>query len=1057
MSFPWQQKLPHGSVRSLPKGKLQQYKQFFDSLERNNSNSSDVSIGNRSPSHSSNGSLDTDSDKNNEREDIRNSEEDLEPRSSDIENLSKFPTPSPRNSLKKKTDEDMEKQSASELHEKFEQISDRKNIVSNIRSRFEDNAASACVTQPVKRSDVNIKPRIPSPRRVSPRARNDNEQSGKDTSPECVKRQNPASNIDSEHVYSRIWAAGDKKEIGKQNNVPRPITVSERAKLFQSEGNSTKPTRPPPPLRQKSNSEDETSSNPDSHDKKVPPPRPPFRIRPNTDDHPIEDDSASPKKLPPPSKPRRTGAHDEYIKVKLEKEACEQKVIVDEDHGVCDTSAKVNSVGLESVSVPKRQKPTRPPPLLKKQLRPFSIATDNFIDFKKSMEKGSSSEEEELRPDTTGDLFFDESAPSSKVEATLGTNELIKHWDLPRISHPEPKILRRSRSADIVQKAVDDDGEVVYMDPEALHLNDKSQPGYDIYLDPEGYAVPNRLVKRKTSSGSDDIDVSRPIGDRFKSKIRKFKNLFSEQDKPSKSPPPIKSQGSQRRRIELIRKKVNQAFEVLQSSLRPKEADDTIQTQTETQSNDSDSRVDEKEIRKRVEYSRSVRYKTQKNFVESRRLAKKVYPQMFEHAIIVSLNYNETKQKYEPYIVYKFPEIRNYRLTMEGKLFPCSEAKDSNVSVPLFCFPDAANFKPSSSSMTKSQSYNFVLTNFDGGRVYGYCRRFVPPKSAERIPEVICIMSPVDAFTMYNELLMHIEEKRAISLHSAQELIAATFGRPLPQPGQTETIRTLDVEGEMETLFLTRDADNRFDNANVDCLLTHLGVDKLLKVFASILLERSVLFCAKHLSALSSTIHAIVSLLYPFSWQHTFIPLLPSDMIEVICSPTPFIIGITSSLINKAQELPLEENVLIFDIDKKEFRQSLGDEGTLLPKKIEKALKSSLNMCRVDAEAKSSPNLMISEAFLRFFVEAVGHYGQFIVTQSDGTKSFQKDNFVKGAQTSGLQQLLEWFVETQMFEVFLTRQLESKHWGNTIEVFQTRIQEHMAANQAVKRRLVKKS
>lgn len=294
---------------------------------------------------------------------------------------------------------------------------------------------------------------------------------------------------------------------------------------------------------------------------------------------------------------------------------------------------------------------------------------------------------------------------------------------------------------------------------------------------------------------------------------------------------------------------------------------------------------------------------------------------------------------------------------------------------------------------------------------------------------------------MYNTLLEEIEKKRHMSLDLAQELIAAAFGRPLPSAGKESIIRTLDNQGEMETIFLTRETDSRIENVNCGCLLTALGSDKVLKVFASILLERSVLFCAKHLSILSSTIHALSSLLYPFSWQHTFIPVLPSAMLDVICSPTPYIMGITSAHLPKALTLPLEENVLIVDLDKKSFIRSQGDEGTLLPKKIEKALKTVLNMCRIDTDAKANPNLMISEAFLLFFVETVGNYGQYIQTQG-GKKIFKKDEFIKGASSSSLEQLLEWFVETQMFEVFLTKELEKIGSGNTLELFQSRILEH---------------
>ena len=63
-------------------------------------------------------------------------------------------------------------------------------------------------------------------------------------------------------------------------------------------------------------------------------------------------------------------------------------------------------------------------------------------------------------------------------------------------------------------------------------------------------------------------------------------------------------------------------------------------------------------------------------------------------------------------------------------------------------------------------------------------------------------------------------------------------------------------------------------------------------------------------SVLSSTIHALSSLLYPFSWQHTFIPVLPTAMLDVVCSPTPYIIGITSNHLLKALTLPLDEVIV---------------------------------------------------------------------------------------------------------------------------------------------------
>lgn len=51
----------------------------------------------------------------------------------------------------------------------------------------------------------------------------------------------------------------------------------------------------------------------------------------------------------------------------------------------------------------------------------------------------------------------------------------------------------------------------------------------------------------------------------------------------------------------------------------------------------------------------------------------------------------------------------------------------------------------------------------------------------------------------------------------------------------------------------------------------------------------------------------MVALLYPFSWQHTFIPVLPASMIDIVCCPTPFLVGLLSSSLPKLKELPVEE------------------------------------------------------------------------------------------------------------------------------------------------------
>jgi hypothetical protein len=50
----------------------------------------------------------------------------------------------------------------------------------------------------------------------------------------------------------------------------------------------------------------------------------------------------------------------------------------------------------------------------------------------------------------------------------------------------------------------------------------------------------------------------------------------------------------------------------------------------------------------------------------------------------------------------------------------------------------------------------------------------------------------------------------------------------------------------------------------------------------------------RFVSALSLCIDAVQSMLYPFVWQHTIVPVLPQSMTEIASAPTPFILGLLS-------------------------------------------------------------------------------------------------------------------------------------------------------------------
>lgn len=236
---------------------------------------------------------------------------------------------------------------------------------------------------------------------------------------------------------------------------------------------------------------------------------------------------------------------------------------------------------------------------------------------------------------------------------------------------------------------------------------------------------------------------------------------------------------------------------------------------------------------------------------------------------------------------------------------------------------------------------------------------------------------------------------------------------------------------------LCRPSDSRLEHVDFECLFSSLSLRLLLRVFASLLFERRVIFTADKLSTLSQCCHAVVALLYPFTWQHTYIPVLPPAMMDIVCTPTPFIVGLLSSSLTRLKELPLEE-VLVVDLGSSRFLRQMDDEDSILPHKLQAALEHVLERRKEFAsdlaDNPSEPGCLssvVSEAFVRFFVEIVGHYSLFMggsdrdeessasSSSSPTPSSFQREAFRKAVSSKSLRRFLEVFMETQMFAGFL--------------------------------------
>jgi hypothetical protein len=227
-----------------------------------------------------------------------------------------------------------------------------------------------------------------------------------------------------------------------------------------------------------------------------------------------------------------------------------------------------------------------------------------------------------------------------------------------------------------------------------------------------------------------------------------------------------------------------------------------------------------------------------------------------------------------------------------------------------------------------------------------------------------------------------------------------------------------------KVVTIRRKADHRLDDQDLVSLLTKLDVTTVIKIFGSMLHERKVVLISRALSTLSLCLEALESMLYPFTWQHTFIPILPLNMPDILDAPSPFLIGVLRSS-HSAWDKNFDDGIIV-DLDANKIIRCVGDEGTILPKRIHHKLRDALQcVLHLSDQGESTKNVLFSECFIRMFVDVLGHYGGHVVLQADGVKIFDRDAFIKSADTKATQNFLDWFSETSMFQFFIDSRLKN--------------------------------
>ncbi|XP_073954790.1 LOW QUALITY PROTEIN: SET domain binding factor [Choristoneura fumiferana] len=101
-------------------------------------------------------------------------------------------------------------------------------------------------------------------------------------------------------------------------------------------------------------------------------------------------------------------------------------------------------------------------------------------------------------------------------------------------------------------------------------------------------------------------------------------------------------------------------------------------------------------------------------------------------------------------------------------------------------------------------------------------------------------------------------------------------------------------------------------HTSVHMLLRLLGIHNSVTLWCAVMSEHKVLLVSLAAARLAAACRALAALMFPFRYAHVFIPLLPAGLAEVLATPTPFLIGVHSSLKEEVTELL---DVIVADLD----------------------------------------------------------------------------------------------------------------------------------------------
>ena len=319
------------------------------------------------------------------------------------------------------------------------------------------------------------------------------------------------------------------------------------------------------------------------------------------------------------------------------------------------------------------------------------------------------------------------------------------------------------------------------------------------------------------------------------------------------------------------------------------------------------------------------------------------------------------------------------------------------------------------------------------------------------VPYCICLISKYPYVTemkkclqsIYTMIINHLGENKPDLNNLIMYLIHSV---PIPERN-TKVKFFVPYCNKGIDLICPKVQDISIMNTNISNLLRYFSIDKLVVIFRLILFEKKVLFIDDDYTRLSLVTDSFITLLYPFQWVHTYIPIMSDQMLKYLETFLPFLNGINSSLMNLVTQVFINnenedsDEVFIIYISKDKFRlgssltsnnknkyKYIQDNVPALPPSMEKELKYKLKRIKDELDTLlknqkdkkidlSEIDFRIRNVFIDMFVQMFHDYYKYM-TFLDDDVVFNKKLFLEKITNNTDKHFYSEFMDTQLFQQF---------------------------------------